>query len=120
MVNAAKLAEKLIAVEVETDEEKIEGMSLAKLKEQFSAHKHRARLDSERQPFFKLLKVVVKGTDPSRRQRASLYEAERQRMISVLKHTLRWRSATPGLLPSSDVFDGLRRVGETDTALTQS
>ena len=114
---AAKLAKKLIEIEIEVDEEKIEEMSLSALKDQFSAHKHRAQLDSERQPLFKLLKSVLKGTDPSKRDRQSAHEAERQRMIDVLKHTLRWRKAPPGTLVPSDLFNGLERTGTNDTIL---
>ena len=102
------------------DEEKIEGMSLSNLKGQFLAHKHRAQLDSERQPFFKLLKSVLKGTDPSKRDRESAHEAERQRMIDVLKHTLHWRKAPPGTLVPSDLFNGLERTCQNDTTLNST
>ena len=116
-LRATNLAEKLCAIQLETDEEKIEQMSLIDLKSQFSAHKHRARLDPERQPFFKLLKLVVKGTDPSRKQRPSLHESERQRIIAVVKHTLKWRNALVGVVPPETTFEGFVRVGDNHTQL---
>ena len=50
----------------------------------------------------------------------SAHEAERQRMIDVLKHTLHWRKAPPGTLVPSDLFNGLERTCQNDTTLNST